>query len=352
MKKIIMSLLLILGFTTSTMAEKYTLVVPNKPGSGLSVWSQIVATEMNKYIDGEIILKHLPGKGNIIGANDWHTDLQKDDTVMLATSGGNAIKFLTNPKVVYDYNYDAIGIMNLNIVAAKRTGTDGTVFPKGLGHAPEAFAIAMLMCGPDMTVDQYKACFKEKVTWVPGMKQNEFRLTFKRGETTGSRENPAAFKKHIQPIIDEGKAEIWFHHGILDAETGQHKDDPNFPGYQFEIVFEKKWGVAPSGEFYDAYKLVKSVRDGIQKAIFISKGSKHAGTLRNALEQVANNPDSVKAIQKKIGKYGWTIGEDGNRHLDVVMSLVTESAYKTLIDFTKNSLGHKVEYKVNIVNGQ
>ena len=70
MKKMIISLLVVLGLSTATMAEKYTLVVPNKPGSGLSVWSQIVATEMNKYIDGEIILKHLPGKGNIIGAND------------------------------------------------------------------------------------------------------------------------------------------------------------------------------------------------------------------------------------------------------------------------------------------
>ena len=52
MKKMIISLLVVLGLSTATMAEKYTLVVPNKPGSGLSVWSQIVATEMNKYIDG------------------------------------------------------------------------------------------------------------------------------------------------------------------------------------------------------------------------------------------------------------------------------------------------------------
>ena len=56
MKKMIISLLVVLGLSTATMAEKYTLVVPNKPGSGLSVGSEIVATEMNKYLDGERIL--------------------------------------------------------------------------------------------------------------------------------------------------------------------------------------------------------------------------------------------------------------------------------------------------------
>ena len=76
-----------------------------------------------------------------------------------------------------------------------------------------------------------------------GMSGGERRLAFKRGDLTGSRENPATYQIHIAP--DEN-AELWFHHGLLDPATGNHTDDPNFPGAQFEIQFEERYGVAPA----------------------------------------------------------------------------------------------------------
>jgi hypothetical protein len=62
---------------------------------------------------------------------------------------------------------------------------------------PEAFAMTMLLCGPDLSMDQYIECFKKNVTWVSGMSGGERRLAFKRGELNGTRENPAAYKKHV-----------------------------------------------------------------------------------------------------------------------------------------------------------
>ena len=62
------------------------------------------------------------------------------------------------------------------------------------------------------------------------------------------------------------------------------------PGYQVEQIFEAKWGVAP-GEFYDAYKLVKSFRDGLQKAIWINKGNPELrDRLIEAMTAMANDP--------------------------------------------------------------
>ena len=55
MKKIITFLILL--FTTPAFAD-YTMIVPQKPGGGTSVWAQIVATEMEKYLDtGKILIK-------------------------------------------------------------------------------------------------------------------------------------------------------------------------------------------------------------------------------------------------------------------------------------------------------
>ena len=74
MHKSLLTLVALLGFTTSALAD-YTMIVPQKPGGGTSQWAQIVATEMEKYLDGEkIILKHIKGARDIPGFNKWHNE--------------------------------------------------------------------------------------------------------------------------------------------------------------------------------------------------------------------------------------------------------------------------------------
>ena len=42
-------------------------------------------------------------------------------------------------------------------------------------------------------------------------------------------------KKHVESNPD---AKVWFTHGILDANSASHVDDPNYPNMQFEILFK------------------------------------------------------------------------------------------------------------------
>ena len=349
MKNLVLGIVASLFMFTSAMAE-VTMVVPQKPGQGTTVWADIVKKELEKHLGEKITLRLIPGARDIPGINAWHNDLRFDENTIVVTHGGNGVSFLQE-QVDYNYaEYDSVGLMNLNIIAGKRIGDDMSKprFPAGSGMVPEAFAMTLMLCGPDKSVDEYIACFKENVVWVKGMSGSERRLAFKRGDLNGTRENPATYQKHVEP---DANAELWFHHGLLDPTTGNHVDDANYPaGYQVEQIFEARWGVAPSGEFYDAYKLVKSFRDGLQKAIWVNKGNeKLRKRMISAMYAMKNDADSMAAIEAKNGKYEWFIGDDGDQMRDTLMTFITEDALKNLVKFNKEALGLKSIYKADLV---
>lgn len=336
---------------SAAMAD-ITLVVPQKPGSGTTVWTEIVAKELEPFLGEKINIKLIPGARDIPGFNKWHNELRFQDDHFMVSHGGNGVSFL-HQDVDYDYSeYESIGLMNLNIIAAIRNDADEMKpsFSAGSGMIPEAFAMTMLICGPNKSVDQYVDCFKDNVTWVKGMKGSERRLAFKRGELAGSRENPAAFKKHAQPVIDDGDARIWFHHGILDAANASHSDDPNYPGFQMEILFEEKYGVAPSGEFYEAYVLVKSFRDGLQKAIWANKGNPNSAKLQAALTAMSQDPDAIAVLATKVGNYEWLIGAAGDQQRDTLLSFVTEDTLRNLVKFSTEALELNSNYKPSLLD--
>jgi hypothetical protein len=228
--------------------------------------------------------------------------------------------------------------MNLDIIVGRLKGDPRKIsFAFGSGQVPEAMAITMLESGIDNSVELAIAWFKENVTWVKGMKGSERRLAFKRGELNVTRENPAAYKKHVEGFEN---AEVWFTHGLL-AEDGSHVDDPNYPNKQFEILFEKKWGREPEGAFYNSYKLAKSFRDGLQKALWVHKDNPNKEILRDALTRMNENPESVEIIKNKVGNYEWVIGEDGNAFRDKLMTFINPTSLMFLVKFNQEALDLK-----------
>jgi hypothetical protein len=334
-----------------------TLMSPQKPGSGTSVWTEIIAKEFAKTpaLAGEnVLITYNPGARDMAGPNKFHTTERFKDNTIMVTHGGNGISYVQEP-VLYDYTqYDSVCHQNLNIIMGKWKTTnedEGISHVSGSGMVPEALAMVMMIGGPDKTVEEYIAIFKDKVTWVNGLQGSGRHLAFTRGEVTASRANPAQYISKIQPLVDEGKVETWLHHGILDIENGGTVDDPNYPGKRFEDVFEAKWGVAPSGTLYESYSMIHSWRDAIQKALWVNKGNPNTAKFRLACKQMSENPESIAIFQKKIGKYDWVIGEDGNKTIDVLSALIKEKPLKALVKFNQEALGLNSIYKAERVVG-
>jgi len=342
LKKTIMALVLM---TTTALAD-YNLIVPQKPSGGTSVWAQIVVAEWEKHLGEKINLVYKPGARDQLGPNEFQNTLRFDDRIILVSHGGNGISYLMEP---VDYNYldwESIGQMNLNIIVGAKKNADvlnGPIqFPAGSGMTPEIMAIVLLLSGPNG--DPIKT-FNEKIIWVKGMSGSERRLAFIRGDLNATRENPAAYKKHVMPVIDKGDAYTWFHHGLLNVETGEHDEDPNFMEPTFESLYESIHGVTPSGDFYDAYKLVKSWRDALQKAFWVNKDNPNRDKLVDALNKMIADPESRAAIAKKVGQYEWRTGEEGDTAVRTLKSFITPGALKTLAEFGREQLGYNTVYK-------
>jgi hypothetical protein len=239
LKKIIAAMMLM----TSVAVADYNLIVPQKPSGGTSVWAQIVVKEWEKHLGEKINLVYKPGARDQLGPNEFQNSLRQDNKNILVSHGGNGISYLMEP---VDYNYldwESVGMMNLNIIVGARTDADtrrGPIrFAAGSGTTPEIMAIVMLLGGPNA---DYKTVFEQNIVWVKGMEGSERRLAFIRGDLNGTRENPAAYKKHVEPLVDKGEAITWFHHGLLDVASGKHSTDPNFSAPTFE-TYTKKLGV-------------------------------------------------------------------------------------------------------------
>ena len=66
----------------------------------------------------------------------------------------------------------------------------------------------------------------------------------------------------------------------------------HFPTILFTDVYARRWGNVPSGDFYEAYLLVKNYRDVLQKSLWVDKNNPNKVKLENALRAMVTAPSA------------------------------------------------------------
>jgi hypothetical protein len=326
---------LLVGYSAPAVAD-YTFVVPQKPGSGTSVWTAIVAKELEKHLGEKIKIINIPGANDIPGFNKFHNDLQSDPKVVMVSHGGNGVSYLVDDVDYNYYEYDPIGMMNLTIINGHQKSidpyTDEILFSAGSGMNPDMMAHILLKGGPGLTMEQGKEIFNTQYKYIKGMSGGERRLSYQRGELNVTRESTAAYNKYYN---DAPYSKVWFSQGVFNLETGEIDADPNWPNQSIHEVFEQRWGEAPSGEFWDAFELVRNFRDVMQKALWTQKDNPNTPALVAAFRAMAADPESMAKIYVKTGKYDWIIGDDMKGALDILRNQIERDTYANLVDFLK-----------------
>lgn len=334
MKKLLTGAAVALALTAQAAMADFTFIVPQKPGSGTSVWTEIVAKELEKHLGEKIVIRNIPGANDIPGFNKFHNDYQNDDKVVMVSHGGNGVSYLVD-EVDYDYyQYDPIGMMNLTIINGHRNEidpyNDKIIFSAGSGMNPDMMAHILLKGGPGLTMERAKEIFTNDYVFVKGMSGGERRLAYQRGELNVTRESTAAYNKYY---TGKEYSKVWFSQGVYNLETGEVDADPNWPNQSIHEVFEQKWGVKPSGEFWDAFVLVRNFRDVMQKALWTHANNPETPRLVAAFRAMAADPESMAKIYEKTGKYGWIIGDDMKAALTQLRGQITRDTYGNLVDF-------------------
>ena len=359
MKRLLASIALSVGLMTSAGAETLTLQYPANPsGGGTAFWGDTFMSTLNPYLEKyghTLVPRYLAGQRGKKSLKEYAENGVNDPSVLVIAHGGNGEAFLLEDVGGFDYRkYTPVVLMNTNIWVSINEGVDYkndvVRFPAtgGTGFAADMIAIGLMMCGPEQsaTKEAFVACTSERLRFIPGFKSGgDRRAAFNATQLDATRDTPQSSQMGYGDRYAAGEARVWFAHGIVSTQGGVTAD-PNAPAgaQSFPEVYEASWGVAPSGEVYDAYVAFQGYRDGFQKTVWTAKNSPYSEDLQNAVSDMLNDPEAVANLNEKLGEFPWLAGDEVQAHSDYLFGLLTQQRLDTLVFLAKNVFNYQDAY--------
>ena len=323
-KKLITALAAIIITTSSALAVDYsgktvTIWIPFKAGGGSDTWARAIGPAFSKNLPGNptVVVKNVTD-GKAIGASNKYFaehGKDKDGSVVFGTSGSVQLPFIfKDERVRYQYK---------NMVPIFASGTGGVAYVrKDMGVTDIIKDFDKLKGSKLVYGSQGKTSLDAvpilafdmlglDVNVVYGMKGRKAgRAAILRGETTIDYQTTASYLKHVKPLVEKGEMVPLMTWGSVI--NGQIKRDPNFPNLpSFSEVYDKVIK-NKNKEAFDAWQVLFNAGFATQKFIVLPKSASDNVVTAwiNASGQIVNDLDTMKIINKKLGKYDQIIGEN------------------------------------------
>ena len=322
-KKLITALAAIIITTSSALAVDYsgktvTIWIPFKAGGGSDTWARAIGPAFSKNLPGNptVVVKNVTD-GKAIGASNKYFaehGKDKDGSVVFGTSGSVQLPFIfKDERVRYQYK---------NMVPIFASGTGGVVYVrKDMGVTDIIKDFDKLKGSKLVYGSQGKTSLDAvpilafdmlglDVNVVYGMKGRKAgRAAILRGETTIDYQTTASYLKHVKPLVEKDEMVAVMTWGApIDGKVAR---DPNFPDLpSFPEVYEAVTGNKFKGTEAKSWTALFYAGFATQKYVMLPKSAskKVVKAWQKAAEAIVNDPEAMKVLNKKLGKYDQVTG--------------------------------------------
>lgn len=303
------------AFAAPAQADYYEgqtirIIIPFSAGGGTDTFGRLIAQHLGNHIPGNptVVAENVTGAGGLLGSNEFAERVEKDGMTLLTASGHlNLRAFLgleglrldldeLTPVVaapmghVTAFNTQASGVSTFaELLESDGRITKGITDPVGLVES----IVALEVLGVE-----YRA--------VPGYGgRGDTRVAFERGELIINSQSTPAFNARVQPLIDEGTAEVAYAIGFIDADGNPVRDPaaPDLP--TLAEVYQEIHGEMPSGEAWEAYKVVANLVQNTRGTIWVHAEAPQEArdALRQGVDAMVLDPEFIEAAGNILSGY-------------------------------------------------
>ena len=303
--------------TSAQAAEYYegktiTCVVPYAPGGGTDSFFRVVVPHLARLVPGqpEIIINNMDGAGGMKANNYASNEMPDDGSEMLCAPWLSIAQLTRRQGVRFDYSkMRVVGGESAIDTAIISTA----VVPDGdrirIGQASQPIVVAGL--SPSSTLDLRQRLGLDilgtEYIYVPGYRGQAKQLpAFLSGEVSVIGSNYGTYASRAkEAFIDNGPGMLWVHYPSFDADGNpipeQVMIDLGVP--RLDELHEAIHGAPPSGEYWEAYKVLQEL-SSMGLSVWLPEGTSDEAfnALKAGWEALPGDPEFIAAHEKAFGK--------------------------------------------------